>query len=171
MSETTANTEAPAGEEVTATSETANAENPEVNLEEKTLEEWKAHARKHEDRWKAAEKFQEDAQKWREYQEQQKPIEERNAEKLAQLEAEATEAKVKLLKYEVATEKGIPADVLNHLKGNNRQELEEAADAIISLMADKTKPQTPKPTAEQGKTTNTEVSTAQQFAAAIGNAF
>lgn len=111
---------------------------------------WKAEARKWEKRAKEANSYKEAADKWREYEASQKPIQERLAEELATAKAEAESARTTLLRYEVAGEKNIPAEAVKLLSGSTREELEEAADALLSLMA-LSKPNTPKPNELQGK--------------------
>ena len=54
--------------------------------------------------------------------------------KATKLEQEAAEARTKLTRYEVATEKGLPADTLDLLNGSTREELEAKADRILELV-------------------------------------
>lgn len=53
--------------------------------------------------------------------------------KAERAEARATEAESKLLRYEVATEKKIPADAMDLLVGDTREELEAKADKLLAL--------------------------------------
>jgi hypothetical protein len=112
---------------------------------------WKAEARKWENRAKAAKADSEDATKWREYEAAQKPIQERIAEELAQTKAAAAEAAAKLLRYEVAAAKGITGEATKLLKGSTPEELEAEADLLLSLIASQSKPKTPLPDENQGK--------------------
>ncbi|HLP97661.1 MAG TPA: hypothetical protein VK149_04370 [Sideroxyarcus sp.] len=111
---------------------------------------WKAEARKWEKRAKDANSYKEAADKWREYEAAQKPEQERVAEQLAAAKAEAESARTTLMRYEVAAEKKIPAEAVKLLSGSSREELEEAADALLALIA-QSKPNTPKPNEMQGK--------------------
>jgi hypothetical protein len=128
---------------------------------------WKSEARKWEARAKAAKADSEAATKWREYEKSLKPEQERLAEELAQIKAEASEATVKLMRYEVASQKGIPSDAIDLLTGSSREELESSADKLLSLIANQSKPQI-KPDINQGKVSANGSSTADQFATALG---
>lgn len=112
---------------------------------------WKKEARKWEARAKDAQAFKEQADKWREYEQNQKSDQEKLAESLAAAQATASEATAKLLKYEIASQKGIPAEALDLLTGSTREELETAADKLLSLIADQSKPKTLTPDVNQGK--------------------
>jgi hypothetical protein len=127
---------------------------------------WKAEARKWETRAKAD---HEAANQWREFETSQKSEVEKMADELARFKAEASESSTKLLKFEVASQKGIPTDALDLLHGTTRQELESAADKLLSLIADQSKPNTPKPDLNQGKPSSGGQSTGDQFAAALAN--
>jgi hypothetical protein len=112
---------------------------------------WKAQARKWEARAKDAQADRELAAKWREYEENQKSDHEKLADELARAKAEASQASTELMRLKVASEKGIPADALALLNGSSREELEHAADTLLSLIADQSKPKTPLPDENQGK--------------------
>lgn len=112
---------------------------------------WKAEARKWEKRAKDANGDRELAQKWREYEASLKPAQERLAEELAAAKTEAEAARISLLRYEIAAEKNIPAEAIRLLNGSSREELEEAADALVALIAAQSKPKTPAPDASQGR--------------------
>lgn len=156
--------------------ETATTETPDV-VEDSTSKaepqgetketDWKAEARKWEARAKASKADSEDAQKWREYEQAQKPIQERLAEELAQAKAQAESATASLLRYEIANERGISGDATKLLKGTSREELEAEADLLVSLLASQTKTTSPKPDHNQGKPATGGSSTADQFAAAL----
>lgn len=118
---------------------------------EKIETDWKAEARKWENRAKSAKADGEDAAKWREYEAAQKPIQERLAEELAQTKADAAEAAAKLLRYEIASAKGITGEATKLLKGSTPEELEAEADLLLSLIASQSKPNTPMPDSNQGK--------------------
>lgn len=112
---------------------------------------WKAQARKWEARAKDAAADRELAAKWREYESLQKSEHEKLAEELAKAHAIASEATSKLTRYEVAAAKGIPADAIDLLNGNTREDLEAAAEKLMSLIADQSKPKSPRPDDLQGK--------------------
>lgn len=112
---------------------------------------WKAQARKWEARAKEAQADRELAAKWREYESSQKSEHEKLAEELAKANAIASEATSKLTRYEVAAEKGIPAEAIELLNGSTKEDLEAAAEKLLSLIADQSKPKTPRPDELQGK--------------------
>jgi hypothetical protein len=112
---------------------------------------WKAEARKWEKRAKDANALREDADRWREYEASLKPAQERLAEELATSKQEAESARSTLLRYEVASEKGIPADALRLLTGSTREELEESADVLLALIATQSKTTPALPDVNQGK--------------------
>jgi hypothetical protein len=118
---------------------------------------WKAEARKWENRAKAAKVDSEAAAKWREYEEAQKPIQERMAAELAQTKAEASQATAELLRYKIASEKGIAGEATKLLKGSTQEEIEAEADLLLSLIANQSKPKTPMPDENQGKPANATV--------------
>jgi hypothetical protein len=128
-------------------------ETPTVDAEPQGASEtdWKKEARKWEARAKEAQTFKEQAEKWREYEQSQKSEHEKLAEKLASAEAIASEANAKLIRYEIASQKGIPADALDLLNGSTREELEVAADKLLSLIGEQTKNKLPMPDVNQGK--------------------
>lgn len=147
-------------------SEDAQIENPQGEAQSET--DWKAEARKWEKRAKDANSFKEAADKWAEYEASLKPEHERLAEQLATAKAEAESARTTLIRYEVASEKGIPADAIKLLNGSSREELEDAADALLALIANQSKPKSPKPDMNQGKLITGEgMTNAEKFAAAI----
>lgn len=94
-------------------------------------------------------------------------------------EAHATEsgrrkaAEAKLLRYEVGADKGVPGNLLRFLHGETREELEEAADALLTEIggkgeSPKTKPPGDRPRArlEGGQPSQTyEAMTPEQLAA------
>lgn len=112
---------------------------------------WKAEARKWESRAKASKADSDAAAKWRDYEEAQKPIQERMADELAQTKAEASQAIAELLRYKIASEKGITGEATRLLKGTTQEELESEAELLLSLIANQSKPKTPMPDENQGK--------------------
>lgn len=128
---------------------------------------WKAEARKWEQRAKAD--F-DAANKWREFEVSQKSEYEKLADELSKYKAEATEAQLKAVRYEVANTKGIPADALELITGDSKEAMEASADKLAALIAANQKTtNTPKPDVNQGKPANAGTSAADQFAAALGN--
>jgi len=134
-----------------------------------TETDWKRESRKWESRAKAAQSDKEAADKWREHETNQKPLDERRAEELILAKQDADAAKLQLTRYEIASEKGVPKNAIKLLSGTTREELELAADELLELIAETAKSKTPKPVADQGKSTNSGVTTGDQFANAIGN--
>ena len=116
-----------------------------------TETDWKAEARKWENRAKSAKADSDAAAKWREYESAQKPIQERLAEELAQAKAESSDAAAKLLRYEIAAAKGITGEATKLLKGSTQDELEAEADLLLSLIASQSKPNITLPDVNQGK--------------------
>jgi hypothetical protein len=149
--------------EATTTTETAEGSQAQA---ENTETDWKSESRKWEARAKAAKADSDDASKWREYEKSLKPAQERLAEELSQVKAEASEAAVKLMRYEVATQKGVPNDAIDLLSGSSREELESSADKLLSLIANQSKSPI-KPDINQGKAAGGANSTADQFASAL----
>lgn len=134
------------------TNEPTEETTPEVEPQGETKEiDWKAEARKWENRAKSAKADSEAAAKWREYEAAQKPIQERLSEELAQAQAEKNEAAAKLLRYEIASSKGITGEATKLLKGSTPEELEAEADLLLSLIANQSKPKSPLPDENQGK--------------------
>lgn len=128
---------------------------------------WKAEARKWEKRAKEANQFRDAAEKWQEYEQSLKPAQERILEELNKTKADAESAKIALVRYEVAAEKGLSGDAIKLLKGNSKEELEEAADTLMALIAKQSEPKTPKVDPTQGRASNPGATTQDQFAAAI----
>jgi hypothetical protein len=135
---------------------------------EATETDWKAESRKWESRAKAAKADSDAAAKWRDYEKSLKPEQERLAEELAQAKTEAIEASVKLLKYEIANQKGIPGDAVDLLAGQTREDLEASADKLVSLIANQSNKPT-KADVNQGKPDGGGNSTADQFASALSD--
>ena len=140
--------------------ETSTIEEPtdtpvEVEPQGETVQEtdWKAEARKWEKRAKDASGDRELAQKWREYEESLKPLQEKLADDLNSAKAEAESARTALMRYEIASEKGIPPEAIKLLQGSSREELEEAAETLVSLLANQSKPKSIQPDDSQGRPT------------------
>lgn len=123
---------------------------------ELTVEELKAkyaevlkESRKHEEREKAN---REKAKAYDEYLEAQKPVEQKNAERLAALEAENKELKLSAVKSAIAAKYGFNEAAMKRLSGSNAEELEADAKDLKELLGLKAAPAKPdvKPVATQG---------------------
>lgn len=114
---------------------------------------WKKEARKWETRAKEASAFKEQADKWREYENNQKSEHEKLAEELARAKEEASQASTELLRLKIASEKGITGDALELLTGSTQEELEAKADKLLSLIADQSKPKLSIVDSNQGQAT------------------
>lgn len=130
---------------------------------------WKAEARKWEKRAKDAQGLREAAEKWQEYEASLKPMQERMAEELQAAKRDAETARLTLTRYEVAAEKGVPSDAIKLLQGETREQLEDAADTLLALIASQSKPKSPKPDSSQGRPASGGTSVSDQFANAIGD--
>jgi hypothetical protein len=156
--------EAEITETTEATPDATESSEPQGNAASET--DWKAEARK----WEARAKADHDAaNKWREFEENQKSEVEKMTDELTRYRTEASEASVKLLRYEIAAQKGIPSEAIELLKGDSREELEAAADKLLDLIANQSKTNTPKPDMNQGRPAAGGNSAADQFASALGN--
>ena len=74
-----------------------------------------------------------------------KSEEDKRAERLTAAEKDAADAKAALVRYEVATEKGVPAELVGRLQGATKAELEADADALLKLFPPATGGKTPPP--------------------------
>ena len=151
------------------TEATPEVETPVEPQGETNSTDWKAEARKWENRAKAAKADSEDAIKWREYESSQKTEHEKLAEQLELAKSEASEASTKLLRYQIASQKGIPAEAIELLTGSNTDELEAAADKLLTLIASQSNNKQIMPDFNQGKPASSGSSTADQFAAALND--
>jgi leucyl-tRNA synthetase len=79
-------------------------------------------------------------EKAEEYEEAQKSEIEKAQSKAEKEAARAADAQAKLLRYEVAQEKSVPAELIPLLSGSDREALEAQADLIVSNVAGKTEP-------------------------------
>lgn len=128
---------------------------------------WKAEARKWEQRAKAD--F-DAANKWREYEVSQKTEYEKLADELSEYKAQALDAQRKALRYEVATAKGIPPEALELITGDDQDSMNASAEKLAALIAANQKTtNSPVPDANQGKPATAGTSAADQFAAALSN--
>ena len=74
---------------------------------------------------------QEAKAKAQEYEDAQKSELEKAQDRLAKTEAAKAEAEATLLRYEVATTKGVPSQLMELLTGSSQEELERQADLIL----------------------------------------
>lgn len=123
---------------------------PELTVEELAAkyEELKKNASKWESRSK--ENF-EKAKAYDEYLDSQKPVEQKNAERLAALEAENKELRLSAVKSAIGAKYGFNEAALKRLTGSTADELEEDAKELQKLLGSSTpvKPDV-KPVATQG---------------------
>ena len=82
----------------------------------------------------AREKADELAQKVREYEDRDKSEQEKLEERATTAEQRASAAETKLLRFEVATSKGLPLELADRLQGSTKKELEEDADRLLELV-------------------------------------
>lgn len=153
---------------VTAGAEDAQVDAPQTEAAPQgDAPDWKAEARKWEQRAKAD---YDAANKWREFEASQKSEYEKLADELSKYKAEATEAQLKAIRYEVATAKGIPADALDLITGDSKEAMEASAEKLAALIAANQKTtNTPRADVNQGKPATSGTSAADQFAAALTN--
>jgi hypothetical protein len=69
-----------------------------------------------------------------EYEERDKSELEKLTGKLTKTEQRAAQAEAQLLRFQVAKDKEIPADAVDLLNGNTREDLEASADKILNLV-------------------------------------
>jgi len=92
---------------------------------------WKAEARKWEQRAKAN---KDAAARLQELEDAQKSEQEKLAEKLTVTEKRAVEAELRAARLEVATSKGLPMASVKFLTGNTPDELAASADELLGLL-------------------------------------
>lgn len=100
-------------------------------------EKWKGLARKHEDQWKA------NASKVDQYDrlvEASKTDQERLEERATTAEGTAKDLSRENLILKVALAKGVPADLIERLKGDTQEDLEKDADFLIEKFGQTTPP-------------------------------
>lgn len=89
------------------------------------------------------------AKKLAEIEESKKSEADRAADALKAQTERAETAEAALLRYEVATDKGVPPKAMRLLSGATREEIEASADDVLELIGDAGKPRTPKPNPAQ----------------------
>jgi hypothetical protein len=133
-----------------------------------TVDFWKSKAREQEKRAKDNAKA---AERLAEIEEATKSESQKAADKIAAETQRANEAEARLLRYEVAAEKGIPAKAIKLLSGASREEIEASAAEVLELIGEAGKPRTPKPDPNQGRQGSSSTSNGELFAAAIEGSF
>lgn len=98
---------------------------------EAEVRKWRDMARKHEKRAKAN---ADAATKLQQVEDAKKSETERAAEKAAEAERRAADAEARALRYEVASDKGVPANLVKFLTGTTEEELEEQADELLTAV-------------------------------------
>lgn len=114
--------------EQTTEEQTQNTDNGDVLPEsiKAILEKERKAARDAERRAKAAER------KAQEYEDANKSAEEQAIAKAERADARAADAEKRLVRMQVALEKSIPADLMEFLAGDTREEIEAKADALMA---------------------------------------
>ena len=77
--------------------------------------------------------------KLKELEDRDKTESERLGEKVAETELRAKEAELKVMRFEVAADRGLEMKAAAFLTGTTREELETRADELVELLADKPK--------------------------------
>lgn len=106
--------------------------NPEPASDPAQGTDWKAEARKWEQR--AKENTEALRTREQEIEDSKKSAEQKAADALAAAQSSATEAAAKALRYEVAAEKGLDLALAARLTGSTKEELEADADALMTLI-------------------------------------
>ncbi|HHX46968.1 MAG TPA: hypothetical protein GX718_06300 [Brevibacterium sp.] len=128
---------------------------------------WKAEARKWEQR---AKENKSAAEELSQIKDAQKSDAERAADALAQAQADAESARAELLRYRVAAEHGITdaEDIALFLTGTDADTLTKQAARLAARAVDESKPRIPRPDPNQGRSGDAAASTADQFAGVVG---
>lgn len=109
------------------------------------------------------------AKRLAEIEDAQKSEVEKAAERIAELEREATAARREAARFKVASKFGISdEDADLFLTASDEETLTKQAERLAARYEDAGKPRQPKPDRNQGRPTGGSPSTADQFAAAVG---
>lgn len=111
----------------------APAEKVEATTTTTDTTDWKAEARKWESRAKENLTFKEKADKYDEAEAAKKSVEERLTDELNQSKATATSAQAELARFKIGVEKGLPANLIERLRGNTEDELRTDADELLKF--------------------------------------
>lgn len=110
------------------------------------------------------------ASKLDEIEDAQKTEAQRAAERIAALESAAATAKAEALRFKVASKHGISdEDADLFLTGSDEETLTKQAERLAARYEDAGRPRQPKPDRNQGRQSGGPTSTADQFAAAVGD--
>lgn len=85
----------------------------------------------------------------KEFEDASKTAEEKQAERLQELEKSSTTNALRVMQYEVAAAKGLPLSAATRLSGDSQEALEADADELMKLLGPST-PAPPKPDPSQG---------------------
>jgi hypothetical protein len=108
------------------------------------------------------------ARKLAEIEEANKSEQQKLAERLAELEREADQARAEALRFKIASKFGVSEeDAELFLTGTDEETLTRQAERLAARSEDTGKPRPPKPDPNQGRHQHGTASTADQFAAAI----
>ncbi|MPZ27536.1 MAG: hypothetical protein GEV12_14285 [Micromonosporaceae bacterium] len=115
---------------------------------EKSAAEWQAEAEK----WKTLSRKNEDLSKknlaavrrLEKLEAEGEATKETAAKTTAELQAKATDAEAKAIRYQVAQEMGVPKELMSLLAGNSKKEIEEQAEKLL-ITLDRNKPPEPGP--------------------------
>lgn len=80
------------------------------------------------------------AAKVKEYEDRDKSEQEKLEERASSAEQKAATLEAKLLRRDVAAEKGLPPELADRLRGDDKDELEEDADRLLELVKARAKP-------------------------------
>ena len=109
------------------------------------------------------------AKKLAEIEEANKSEQQKQAERLAELEREASQARAEALRFKIASKFGVSdEDADLFLTGTDEETLTKQAERLAARNEDAGKPRAPKPDPNQGRRSGGSASTADQFAAAVG---
>jgi hypothetical protein len=125
---------------------------------------WKAEARKWEQR---AKENKTAAERLAELEESQKTESQKLAERAEAAERELEQTRTTALRAEIALDKGLTQSQAKRLVGSTREELEADADELLRDLGEAAQPRRPKPDPTQGRDTRGSSSTADQFAGAV----
>jgi hypothetical protein len=131
--------EATQAEAPEANAETESETDPTPEAEPQTFDkEYVKQLRAENAKWRV--EAQQAREKAEEYEEAQKSEIEKTQSKAEKAEARATQAEAKLLRYEVAQEKNVPAELIPLLSGSDRESLEGQANLIVKNVSNQPAP-------------------------------
>lgn len=150
MPESTESTAGPTETEATGTEGTTE----ETTKPTETVDFWKSKAREQEKRAKAN---ADAAEKLAKLEDQQKTETQRLSDQLAAEKAQRETLEQQAMRFRVAAIKGVPADLIDRLRGDTEEELEADADKLLELVTPKETAGTtpaPRPDLSQGGSGN-----------------